>query len=111
MLCHVTDSLRVAVGDLPTRPVGNLASRTLIRWIVIHSPLKPPPGKVSTAPEMLTSAPTNWSDDLAAAVGLIERVGKGEATATHPSFGRLSRSEWCKLSWKHLDHHLRQFGE
>ncbi|MDZ4803510.1 MAG: DUF1569 domain-containing protein [Candidatus Eisenbacteria bacterium] len=28
----------------------------------------------------------------------------------NPIFGNLSVDEWGKLSWKHLDHHLRQFG-
>lgn len=28
----------------------------------------------------------------------------------HPFFGSLSAKEWDMLQWKHLDHHLRQFG-
>lgn len=28
----------------------------------------------------------------------------------HSFFGDLSPAEWDKLQWKHLDHHLRQFG-
>ena len=28
----------------------------------------------------------------------------------HPFFGKLSPEEWGKVQWKHLDHHLRQFG-
>lgn len=28
----------------------------------------------------------------------------------HPIFGKLTRADWDKLTWKHLDHHLRQFG-
>lgn len=29
---------------------------------------------------------------------------------THPFFGPLTVEEWDTLQWKHLDHHLRQFG-
>jgi hypothetical protein len=28
----------------------------------------------------------------------------------HPVFGRLTKENWSKATWKHLDHHLRQFG-
>ena len=28
----------------------------------------------------------------------------------HPFFGKLSKEEWSKGTWKHLDHHLTQFG-
>ncbi len=28
----------------------------------------------------------------------------------HPFFGKLTKEQWSKGAWKHLDHHLRQFG-
>lgn len=28
----------------------------------------------------------------------------------HPFWGKLSMEDWNNLQWKHLDHHLRQFG-
>lgn len=28
----------------------------------------------------------------------------------HPFFGEMTHAEWDALQWKHLDHHLRQFG-
>ncbi|WP_424351099.1 DUF1569 domain-containing protein [Lutimonas sp.] len=28
----------------------------------------------------------------------------------HPFFGELNREEWARLVYKHLDHHLKQFG-
>jgi hypothetical protein len=28
----------------------------------------------------------------------------------HPIFGKLTKEQWAKGTWKHLDHHLRQFG-
>lgn len=38
---------------------------------------------------------------------------KGEAgliKCPHPYFRKFKTGEWCQLNWKHLDHHLRQFG-
>ncbi|WP_299125542.1 DUF1569 domain-containing protein [uncultured Winogradskyella sp.] len=28
----------------------------------------------------------------------------------HPAFGELTKDQWGKMQYKHLDHHLRQFG-
>jgi Protein of unknown function (DUF1569) len=28
----------------------------------------------------------------------------------HPIFGKMTKEEWSKGTWKHLDHHLQQFG-
>jgi hypothetical protein len=46
--------------------------------------------------------------------GLIDRFATAgpEGCTTHPHsfFGRLTPAEWATLMYKHLDHHLRQFG-
>jgi hypothetical protein len=110
MLCHVADSLRLALGELPARPTHSFFSRTLGKALVVNTRLRPPRGKIKTAPEMLTSRPASWDADLAACVQLVERVGAGTARAVHPTFGPLTPAEWGRISWKHLDHHLIQFG-
>jgi hypothetical protein len=33
-----------------------------------------------------------------------------QAFAAHPIFGRMSRSDWLVWGFRHLDHHMRQFG-
>jgi len=30
--------------------------------------------------------------------------------AKHPVFGKFTKEQWGLATWKHLDHHLRQFG-
>ena len=48
---------------------------------------------------------------LMEAVDKFSALGKsGKLKGAHPFFGKLSQAEWDKLQWKHLDHHLRQFG-
>ena len=62
---------------------------------------------------MFTTAPSGWGDDVATLHALIDRVGEKDPTvewAVHPMFGPLSGQEWGLLCWKHMDHHLRQFG-
>lgn len=29
---------------------------------------------------------------------------------SHPIFGRLTKEQWSRATWKHIDHHLTQFG-
>lgn len=48
---------------------------------------------------------------------LIELVSKFEQKGpegitkdSHPFFGKMTPQEWDIIQWKHLDHHLRQFG-
>jgi hypothetical protein len=111
MLCHVTDQLRVATGVIVGRHRDTLMRRTLLKWIVVHSSLQAPPGKVKTVPEMLGTAPGRWDADMATCIRMISEVGLGTASGRHPAFGPLNGRDWGRLGWKHLDHHLRQFGE
>jgi hypothetical protein len=46
-------------------------------------------------------------------IALIHRSGIADASVKrppHPLFGPLTTTQWGQLTWKHLDHHLRQFG-
>jgi hypothetical protein len=81
-----------------------------VKRIVVDTGLKPPRGKIETAPEMLSTRPGSWDADLDACIALMDRVAKGTANAPHPAFGPLTPREWGRLCWKELDHHLRQFG-
>jgi hypothetical protein len=110
MLCHLADMMRVALGDVPSKPVHSLLSRTLVKNLVVNTGFKAPRGKVQTAPEMLSSRPGSWETDLSVCVELAGRVAAGSAKAVHPAFGPLTPEEWGRLCWKHMDHHLAQFG-
>jgi len=110
MVCHLADSLRVGFGDLSAKRIDTFPRRTLIKWLVVYSPLTPPPGKIQTAPEMLTTGPTTWAKDVATVEELIRRMATTSMSAAHPFFGPLTHEGWGRLTWKHFDHHLRQFG-
>ncbi len=48
--------------------------------------------------------------------GLIANLYEFEKKSTnlhwpeHPAFGKFSTDQWGKMQYKHIDHHLRQFG-
>ena len=45
---------------------------------------------------------------------LIDKLNRFTETnminEAHPVFGKLTKEQWSKATWKHLDHHLKQFG-
>jgi hypothetical protein len=72
-----------------------------------------PRGRAEGPPEVFTTAPDTWEHDRAALLGLIERYVETPPDAlppTNPVFGNMSGKDWDALNYKHLDHHLTQFG-
>lgn len=45
---------------------------------------------------------------------LLEKINQFSESAIvgekHPVFGKLTKENWSKATWKHIDHHLKQFG-
>lgn len=67
-----------------------------------------------TAKDFVIVSTYDFDKEKATLSSLISRFGiEGEEiikTKTHPFFGPMTPNEWGKLFYKHLDHHLRQFG-
>ena len=111
MVVHCSDAIRMALGRIPTKS-KNLPIR--------HPPLKqlfvywlPWPKGAPTAPELLQRSPAEWDAEVAVLFELMEEVGSVPRSfewPEHPAFGRMSRRAWGVLGYRHLDHHLRQFG-
>lgn len=76
----------VGLGDTPTTFRGTVLTRTVLKWLVVRTSFRAPPGKVKTVSEMLVTKPAMWSEDLQASAALIDRVGRGEANGIHPGF-------------------------
>lgn len=114
MLCHVADQLRAAIGELELGPAaGPRALRTPpFKQLVLYW-LPWPKGKVKAPRGVLGTASTEWEEDLARLEALIERFperDRGGTWPAHPLFGKMSGRAWGVLGYRHLDHHLRQFG-
>lgn len=112
MLCHLSDSLRVASGELPAvfhkGPLANGVARWLLAYVVPF-----PKGRAETAPEMLTTRPDDWHADLSTTHELLRAAaqrGPNGSWARHPAFGETSGKLYGVFIHKHFDHHLRQFG-
>jgi len=113
MVCHVSSGLRQALGELDAGPPSGPFSFFPMNWLGIHV-LPWPRGKGKSPREFLATRPTTWMADLSALRNLVERFSaRGASAAWPPSrvFGHISGHSWGVLQHKHLDHHLRQFGE
>src|SRR6185436_12432497 len=51
MLCHLSDSFLAVLGERPASSVETLLSRTVVKWIALHTALPWPKG-VPTMPEV-----------------------------------------------------------
>ena len=112
MVCHLSDQLRIALGQLSTRPIPGPLRYTPVKRLVIDV-LPWPRGRIQGPPEAFTSSPEQWEADVATLVALLDtfgtRVGQQE-WAPHPNIGRMSGPLWSRLTCRHFDHHLTQFG-
>lgn len=111
MIAHLADQLRAGLGDLPCEPKRTPFKNPVMQRLVIY--VLPWPKGAPTAPELLSTQAGDWDADMAALRSLMDRFtarGPAGPFSEHPAFGRLNGRMWGVLAWRHLDHHLRQFG-
>lgn len=111
MIVHLAAQLHAALGELKCEPKKTPLNNWLMRRMIIY--WLPWPKGSPTAPEFLAQPSATWDDDMAALRSAIHRfAARGEPGEwpPHPAFGPLTGRMWGVLAWRHLDHHLRQFG-
>ncbi len=53
----------------------------------------------------------NFETERSKLIEILNRFNEGNMTNDkHPVFGKFTKEQWSKATWKHLDHHLQQFG-
>ena len=114
-LAHCAISMEWALGERVPRPAPlplRILGRLIKPFAVGND--KPLRRNSPTAPELVIADERDFAAERDRLSALIERFVKAgpEGCTTHPSafFGPMTPHEWAILSWKHLDHHLRQFG-
>ena len=113
LLPHLGEGIRLAFGELKLEDPPRRGLKALIfRYLAIHR-LPWPEGKIPAPRGAFTTPSVGWERDRQIVVGLIQRfavAGPEQLAVTHPSFGRMRPKDWDVLQYRHLDHHLRQFG-
>jgi hypothetical protein len=96
--------IKVAVKKLPQRhpPLKQL----MVYWL-------PFPRGIMTSPELIGRKPLDWAIESAAVRKHVQSFESLDPRATwpeHPVFGKMTPQAWCVFAYRHMDHHLRQFG-
>jgi hypothetical protein len=114
VVCHLSDSFRAVMGT-GLSSVATPWSRTVIKWMALNAPLKWPHG-VPTRPEVDQfiggTRPVEFARDRQELTSLMADFAArtGGNLHPHPMFGAMTTREWHRWGWRHMDHHLRQFG-
>jgi hypothetical protein len=115
MLAHCSVSMQWAVGEvvpdkgaLPARLMGRLIKPLVFRN---EDPLR---RNSPTAKSLIVADERDFARERERLSDLIDKFVAGGAAACtknpHSFFGKMTPEEWAILMYKHLDHHLRQFG-
>ena len=116
-LAHCTSGLEMAMGAIHAKRApfpANLIG-ALIKPLVFRDD-KPIRRNSPSSPELFSSGSTKCEflserSRLIAAIESFATQGPmGCSLHPHPFFGPLNPQQWAILMYKHLDHHLRQFG-
>lgn len=116
-LAHCTSGVEMAMGVIRPKRAPFPASLigVLIKPLVFRDD-KPMRRNSPSSPELFSTNPTELDftrehSQLVAAIGDFASHGpEGCSQYPHPFFGPLKPEQWAILMYKHLDHHLRQFG-
>lgn len=116
MISHCSDQIKMATGEIQTNFVGNFLMTTLVKKLVLLG-MPAGKGKIETAPELKQglggTKPTFFAQDkenLAELVKNFEMKIEKTPNQIHPAFGKMNTDQWGRLSYIHLNHHLKQFG-
>jgi hypothetical protein len=114
-VCHLNDSFQAMMGARSLRSVATPYTRTIMKWAALRVPMPWPPN-IKTRPEIDQEVggtkPADFTADRRALEASIDAFTRrtSDSLQAHPFFGAMSTKDWQRWGYRHLDHHLRQFG-
>lgn len=114
MLAHCNVTYEMVYDD--NHPKPNVILKFILTKLVKNKVVseKPYPKNGKTAPQFLIKEDKDFDAEKLRLIDYIEKtkdlgVDHFDGKASH-SFGDLKANEWNNMFYKHLDHHLNQFG-
>ena len=113
-LAHCSLGVQTATGEV--RPQRKLVGRILGPMIKpkVLGDDAPMRRNSPTFPETIVRIEPDFAAEQVRLIGLLNNFSaagpQGCTSHPHAFFGRLKPDEWAILMYKHVDHHLRQFG-
>jgi len=115
MLCHCLDGNQMALGMRPAADMSNFFTRNVVKYLVVY--LVPIPKGAPAPPEINPhkggTRPQDFEKERQLLIDDINNFGNltdSDIKGRHHIFGNLTPDQWGRLGYKHLDHHLKQFG-
>jgi hypothetical protein len=113
MMAHAADPLRAAMGEMEVKPkpVPGMFRNPFMRYLIIY--WIPWPKGAPTADEFVHTEDCDFQKNRAGLRSVVDQFatrGPNVDWKPHAAFGNLSGKDWGRLTYRHLDHHLRQFG-
>ena len=113
-LAHCSYGIEMAMGEiLPKRVLLGRILGPLVKPLALKND-DPMRRNSPTAKELVVLDARDLETEQARLTGLVNRFAAAgpSCCTTHPHafFGPLTPDQWAILMYKHLDHHLRQFG-
>ncbi|NNE76060.1 MAG: DUF1569 domain-containing protein [Pricia sp.] len=114
MLAHCNVAYDLTYTDKYPKPKG--IKKFMIKLFAKHIVVGPKPYKknMRTAPEFLVTDEKDFKREKKRLIDHIKKTQELGAEHFHNkdshAFGPLTTKEWNTLFYKHLDHHLQQFG-
>ncbi len=113
MLAHSKEAFKVPLSEtaIPRMFIGILLGWAFKNKLYNDSPWKQ---NLPTAPNFIIKDQRIFEAEKTQLLSLIEKFHKSNPAAVetivHPMFGKFTGEQWGKAMYKHLDHHLTQFG-
>lgn len=113
MLAHCKEAFKVPLSE---KPLPRMFLGRILGWLAKSKLYNESPwGKgLPTAPNFIIKDQREFEKEKKALLALVTEFHTKGPTKVgqhpHPFFGSFTPEQWGRSQWKHLDHHLRQFG-
>lgn len=108
MLRHCRLQLDMALKHVPAKDIFPSPMQWITKQVVGFR--IPWPKNLVAAPEMLVKEDAEFTKERQLLLERMAEMKQKDDFGSHPFFGKMNKEEWGKIAYKHLDHHLRQFG-
>lgn len=113
MLSHCQNPLAVALGRKSLKKPNFFMKMIYKSFKSAMYNDRPWKKNLGTSPEYVVDSNKDFSKEKNALKEILSgfyEMRTQEKWDPHPVFGQFTQDQWGKLQYKHLDHHLKQFG-
>lgn len=109
MMAHLQVPIGVGLGTnkIPRSFIGRIFGSFAKKILYNDKPFK---RHLPTDPSFVMKDEKDFEKEKNGLIEMVQNFKEENIVNTpHPFFGKLTKEQWSKGTWKHLDHHLQQF--